>query len=145
MTTSGIETSGGDPDFVLFSTFYSCPRGYKFLAGSRPHSIVGNIFHTCSTSAIEASATTTLTDISFNDFYNCGTDVSNCVKSIGNITSDPLFTNAASGDFTVQTGSPVLNAGYALSNSGLTGSYPNNMGVDQDDNTTSTHSFVSFG
>jgi hypothetical protein len=47
-----------------------------------------------------------------------------------------LQNNPDSGDFTVKTGSPALDAGYKYSNSGLTGSYKVNIGIDQDDLTT---------
>jgi hypothetical protein len=45
---------------------------------------------------------------SYNCFYSSGTVPS----GIGNISSNPLFTNTGSGDFTLQAGSPAINAGH---------------------------------
>lgn len=42
----------------------------------------------------------------------------------GNVRSDPLFTNAATGDFTLQSGSPCIGAGVSIP--GLTTDYAGN-------------------
>jgi hypothetical protein len=63
----------------------------------------------------------------------------------GEVTSDPLFTDAANGDFTLQSGSPCLNTGIPSSMAGATGSYKWNIGVDQDDNTTGGSATDIFG
>jgi len=42
---------------------------------------------------------------------------------MGHVNADPLFTNAATGDFTLQAGSPAKLAGY---NSGITTDFADN-------------------
>lgn len=60
----------------------------------------------------------------FNDIWNnSSTDYSGGVAdSAGGISADPLFTDAAGGDFSLQTGSPAINTGldlgYAFEESG---------------------------
>jgi len=72
----------------------------------------------------------------FNCLWNGnGNTVSGVVQVEGNSTSDPSFTNAAGGDFTLQSGSGALATGFPQAIMGATGDYQWNIGVDQDDNT----------
>ena len=49
-------------------------------------------------------------------------------------TSDPLFNQPGSGDFTITAGSPALDASFPYWEwVGLTGDYKQNIGIDQDD------------
>jgi hypothetical protein len=93
-----------------------------------------------------------ITWIDFSLSYNNSSDAieSMYIEGDNNSTSDPKFVNAASGDFTVESGSPVLDAGFQPStDSGLTGDYMWNIGADQDDNAagggSSEHSFGTAG
>jgi hypothetical protein len=103
-----------------------------------------NIFHT-STTAITDSTNNEVSPIHYNLFYNNGTNGNNVIIDSTNITGqDPLFTDPANGDFTLQAGSPALNAFPALANIGLTGSYKINIGLDQDDNASGGTSSFAF-
>lgn len=51
-------------------------------------------------------------------------------------SDDPLFNAKATGDFTVTTGSPLIDAGLTVNNTGVTGTYKANIGIDQDDTVT---------
>lgn len=65
-----------------------------------------------------------------NDVYNCttpyydnGTGNLNAKVGAQSITSNPLFTNPGAGDFTLQPGSPCINAGAST---GITSDYAGN-------------------
>jgi hypothetical protein len=63
------------------------------------------------------------------------TDTSNVDKGPNAITSDPAMTDPANEDFTVGSGSNVIDAGMKISSDvGVAGTYKWNIGVDQDDN-----------
>ncbi|EKD25737.1 MAG: hypothetical protein ACD_79C01532G0001, partial [uncultured bacterium] len=47
----------------------------------------------------------------YNDVFNNGTNYSRCSAGTGAISADPLFTNAATYDYTLQAGSTCINAG----------------------------------
>lgn len=104
------------------------------MNGSKRGVVSESIFHT-STTAITDSTNGDQTQIKYNLFYNNNTNGTNVTIDSTNLTgSDPLFTDAANNDFTLQSGSPALNAGPALTMIGLTGAYKWNIGLDQDDN-----------
>lgn len=74
--------------------------------------------------------------------YNCynghTTELNNITAGANDVgDQDPLFTDAANADFTLQAGSPCLGAGLDTIG-GMTGDYKINIGVDQDDNSTAS-------
>jgi hypothetical protein len=77
----------------------------------------------------------------YNDYNGNGTAGTYQITTGANdLTSDPLFTAPTTGDFTLQSSSPMLSTGFPNSTwstiVGLTaGDYQWNIGVDQDDNT----------
>ncbi len=48
---------------------------------------------------------------SYNDVYGQSTNWDECTPGAGSFSLDPLFVNAAGNDFTLQTGSPCIDAG----------------------------------
>lgn len=72
-------------------------------------------------------------NISYNNTSGAFENVGSWLQ-IGNLTSNPSFVNAASGNFTVNSGSPALDAGFDFTEINLTGAYKWNIGLDQDDN-----------
>lgn len=71
----------------------------------------------------------------YNGYGSNGTNLSNVTAGDHDVTSDPSFTNAGAGDFTISAGSSYLAAGFPQDNlPGMTGDYQTNIGIDQDDN-----------
>lgn len=85
--------------------------------------------------------------VGFNSAYNNTSgpyeNVNDEIK-LGNVTSNPLLNNPGSGDFTLQSGSPLLDAYYDFSEVNMTGAYKINIGLDQDDNAAGGGSGVSM-
>jgi hypothetical protein len=126
------------------SIFYNCPVGFDVAATYR-HRVSGSVFHTCSTAGISATSTLQTFWCNNSAFYNNGANGINVTLDSSCIIGvDPLFTDPANGDFTIQSGSPLLNAGFDFSLIGLTGAYKWNIGLDQDDNTVSTSGTQSY-
>lgn len=101
---------------------------------------IGNITHSNTGYGMSLSSSTREAPffVGYNINYN---NTSGAIDSTintdllqGNLTSDPAFTNAASGDFTVGSSSPALDAFFDFTEVGLTGAYKINIGLDQDDN-----------
>jgi len=133
--TTGISYTAAAPvsHVVMQNTVYNCPTGISggVCASS---SFINNIITACTTGA----SWTTEQKINFWD-YNCWNngagDVSNVTKGPHDITVDPLLTDPANGDFTLQAGSPCLDTGAQMgTDQGAVGDYKVNIGIDQDDN-----------
>jgi hypothetical protein len=125
--------SGG---FFVGNVFYKSTGSHiESTAGALKNTLVqGNVFET-SADAIKDSVATNSGFSVYQNIFNGNTRNATNIGTLNstNIIADPLLNNPDSGDFTVKTGSPALDAGYKYSNSGLTGSYKVNIGIDQDD------------
>lgn len=74
----------------------------------------------------------------YNAYYGNGTaGLNNITAGSHDVTSDPLFTSASGGDFTLTSSSPLLGTGPQTW-PGATGDYQWNIGIDQDDNAVAT-------
>lgn len=75
--------------------------------------------------------------LDYSGWNGHGTELNNILiqgnNNIGDV--DPSFTNAAAGDFTLQSGSGAIGTGLSQAIPGATGDYQWNIGADQDDNT----------
>jgi len=152
---TGVQTGTSNGNVVLFSVVDTCGTGLNFSGYTVPNSAINNTIYNCTTGISTGSSvgctfvgniitncTTGASSTAFtgSDFwdYNCWnntTDVSNVTKGPNDITADPLLNAPADGDFTLQAGSPCLDAGLQIgANEGVTGDYMMNIGVDQDDN-----------
>jgi hypothetical protein len=130
--TTGVDLGASLGDIIANCTIYNCTTG---ISGSTAYSstFINNIIKDCTTGA----SWTTATPNNFwdNNCWNNTTDVSNVTKGPNDITADPLLNDPANGDFTLQAGSPCLDAGLQIgANEGVTGDYKINIGIDQDDN-----------
>jgi len=68
-------------------------------------------------------------------FGNVGGNLNNIDAGLNDVEADPLFTDAANANFTLQSTSPCLGKGFPQTfNSGVIGDYQWNIGPDQDDN-----------
>ena len=74
----------------------------------------------------------------YNNYFGHTTELNNITAGANDTgDTDPLFTDPANGDFTLQSTSPLIGVGSDVNNptTSLTGAYKTNIGVDQDDNT----------
>jgi hypothetical protein len=132
----GIDLAASSDGTITGNVFYNCTAGIHGTTGTAV--VVGNILSDCIDGVICTTATwNNLYD--YNVWYNSATgeDVHgfSAVKGPHDITANPLMTDPANGDFTLQAGSPALDAlNLTGVRNGLTGSYKWNIGVDQDDN-----------
>ena len=113
--TIGIKSSDKDRVTVENNTFYNCPIGISETIG-QVWSIVNNIFSDCVTAPMSWGAQTDINFIWSNHIHNCGANVNideaTCFQDYELVIGDPLFTNAGV-DFSLQAGSPCLNAGMS--------------------------------
>lgn len=130
--TTGVSLAGVWTNTLISNTIYNCTTGISATTCT-VSLFINNIISGCTTGA----SWTTLTGSNIWD-YNCWnntTDVSNVTKGPNDITANPLLNAPATGDFTLQAGSPCLDAGLQIgANQGAVGDYKFNIGVDQDDN-----------
>ena len=138
LSTAGMNYSGTGIPKIFGNVFYGAEgkAGIALnLSTCTNVQIVNNIIYGWTT-GVSFTASTNTAYLDYNDFYNNTTDVSNCSLGENDITTNPNFTDAANGDFTVQSGSPVIGTGLQIGTRvGAVGSYKVNIGVDQDDNT----------
>jgi hypothetical protein len=150
-----------DAIYIFDNVIDSCVIGIDVSARSLSH-IVGNIIYGNSSHGIYGTTGTrnlvlsniisanavgvewTTADILSNYFdWNCWYNTDDVVdtdiiQGEHKVEGDPLMVNPGSGDFTLQSGSPCLDAGCQLDvNVGVADKdYTVNIGADQDDNTS---------
>jgi hypothetical protein len=131
----GVEMVGGTPSFVVFTN--NILKNFRAIglniAGSCDGIVNNNTFVNVSgnalgygggasdatearnnifvgnTTGIGVSAGTV--DNDYNNFFNNGTDISGDSTGANATTHDPLFTDAGNCDFSLQAGSPSIDAG----------------------------------
>jgi hypothetical protein len=134
-SSAGVDFSGstGGPSIVS-SVITGCGTGVS--VGSNSSRIFNTIVTGCTTGYDAASSSV---NYLFGDYnvWNNTSDGANLVKGPHDVTANPLLTNPASGDFTLQAGSPALNVAAMIDTTvGVVGSYKWNIGVDQDSNSS---------
>lgn len=137
--SGGMET--GMP-FIVNNVFYN--SGPIYGQGNNgygtPNGIIANnVFLDESTSISQDGADIYYGTIINNEIYNVTNQYGSNIKThfrFNTITTDPLFNAKATGDFTLTTGSGAIDTGMGIGNTGITGSYKLNIGVDQDDTVT---------
>lgn len=141
----GIDTNNKTSIILLNNTIYSCGIGINGSTSKRVIAL-NNIITGCTTGAVW----TTWQDTNYFDYniWNNTTEVTNAVQGDHAINQDPLLTDPANNDFTLQASSPALSAGLAVdTSSNVVGDYKLNIGADQDDNsgTGTGTGTVSYG
>jgi parallel beta-helix repeat protein len=109
----GVYLQHNHPLQVSHNTFHDNTGRHLFLNDARNGNVSSNIFTTCGDEALYVS--NQYGDIiSCNLFYDNDSDLSYYAELFDdgtNVFANPLFTNIAQGDFSLQTGSPALDAG----------------------------------
>lgn len=128
---SDAGVSGAHSILITQNTFYNGTTGLSINDGFS-FVVTDNIFHTFTNGA--AWTTEQLSNFFDNNcWYNAS--VSNVTKGDHAVNADPLLTDPANDDFTLQGGSPCLGAGMQIGvPQGVVGDYKWNIGADQDDN-----------
>jgi hypothetical protein len=125
--TTGVY--GGSNDHIyccLNNTFYNCGRGIYGTGAGLIQAFVNNIFHSCSTAGIESTASASFNYfiLDYNCWYNNGTDLiltgGTRTKGANAVNADPLLTDPANDDYTLQSGSPAQGTGAGLNLTGAT-------------------------
>jgi len=110
--TTGIKLTSGNDSLFLNNTIYNCTTGISGTTAYQQN-FINNIITGCTTGA----SWTSEVKINFWD-YNCWNnnpvDVSKVTKGPNDITANPLLNNPAAGDFTLQSGSPCIDAGATV-------------------------------
>ena len=128
----GVLSAVGSGHLIYNNTFYGVGTGVWACSGGACSggsgiTIKNNIFHTCSLT-LRAQATTNFVsdnNIFYNSLsatpfywgatqYNFADWKTNSSQDANSTSTDPLFTNAAGSDFTLQSISPAIDAGANL-------------------------------
>lgn len=112
--TTGINGTTATVSCVMNNVIYNCTTaGFKFTTGDN-HYIINNIFHTCGVGISFTDGHEGENYENYNNLYNCTTDRENIDVGEDSIDTDPGFTNAAGGDFSLTGASTMIDAGMAL-------------------------------
>ncbi|MBP5717416.1 MAG: right-handed parallel beta-helix repeat-containing protein, partial [Abditibacteriota bacterium] len=99
-------------DYIYNNTFYNVTGNVihtEDLTGSANPNVVNNIFANCGT-ALAGNGNSTVTN-SNNLIFSTNPVAGNVALGADTLTSDPMFTDAANGDFSISDLSPAVNAG----------------------------------
>lgn len=155
-TADGFATSGNDFNAfgcVSYGNTGAATDGFTWSESDTGNT--GEIINNVAVSNGNYGFNRAATNVSYPRIFDFNLYNGNATGGLNNVTagdndsaSAPSFTNAAGGDFTVQSGSPLIGAGFLQTIPGATGDYQWNIGVDQDDNTAggsgggTSHTFV---
>lgn len=110
---TGIYMVGGS-NRLLANTFYNCTTAIDGQTGT-DHVIINNTISSCTTGISYTSDPGDSTVVDYNNFYNNTADVSNISKGANTVAVDPSFVDAPNGNFALQAGSGLKEAGWSLS------------------------------
>jgi hypothetical protein len=133
-STAGLRLTGASCNFINL-VIYNCVLGIDYNTQTVVK-LTNSIITNCTT-GVSATSVGPNNMSNFN-IWNNTTDATNVIKGSSDLTTNPLLTDPANGDFTLTSVSPALAA--AAQNgveTGAVGSYRWNIGVDQDNNPSS--------
>ncbi|HCN10491.1 MAG TPA: hypothetical protein DIT01_21400 [Lentisphaeria bacterium] len=106
----GLNIAGSCDGIVSNNTFYNVTaNALGYGGGASDITEVRNNIFVNNTTGIGVSAGSI--DSDYNNFFNNGTDISGDSMGANSTTHDPLFTDAGNCDFSLQAGSPSIDAG----------------------------------
>jgi|GEM_PF-3153956 hypothetical protein len=106
----GLNISTNCNGIVNNNTFYNVTsNALKYGGGAADVTTARNNIFVNSVTGIGVSAGSI--DNDYNNFFNNGTDISGDSMGANATTHDPLFSDPANGDFSLQAGSPSIDAG----------------------------------
>lgn len=97
-----IQSGGGSGVDIYNNTFDDCPNYSLRFASSSVVTLRNNIFN--DTGQIDNGAAVTAD-------HNCWYGATDTISGTGDVTADPTFTDEVGNDFTLQAGSPCIDAG----------------------------------
>jgi len=109
--TSGIHCEASQ-NIIAGNTIYGCTNGI-YLGTTAENFIYNNTISSC-TDGLIASAATNQMWVDYNNYYNNTTDVTNITKGPNALAVDPAFTDAANGDFSLDSASALIGAGLGI-------------------------------
>jgi len=114
----GIEANvaaGVAGQLIMNNVFYNCAEGISSTQIYQHSVIYNNQFVDC-TEGIDAGGASPQCYPDYNNWYNNGIDIvdGDIEKGANASANDPLFNNAAGGDFSLQLNSPCIGAGFSI-------------------------------
>lgn len=98
--------------FIMNCVLYNCGVGIDGVTYLNWH--VHNCIITGCTTGVQKTTLNTSWYLNYNNWYGNTSDVTNVLKGDQATAVDPLFTNAAAGDFSLQGSSQCIGAGLAI-------------------------------
>jgi len=110
-STVGLSVAGSN-GAICNNTVDTCGIGISGAA-THSHIVMNNIFSNCTTGASWSSSVLAML-MDFNNFYNCSTDRTNVAAGPNDNDVDPDYTDAAGGDFSLDTGTGCDDTGFGI-------------------------------
>lgn len=125
-------TTAADKHLIINNTFYNNTTAINYGATNDSMFIANNIFVGNTNDILWGDADRSMF-LDYNVTDNEGGITGGLIHGPNTIIGDPGLTDPDNGDFTLGSGSNAIGAALDVSNSGPTGDYKWNIGVDQDD------------
>lgn len=132
-------SSYGSAFYIIGNIFYNNTGGTSdgFNGGVGDYGAIGIFFNNVAFNngryGFNLSPNSRINLFDFNAYYNNGTaGLNNITAGANDVTADPKLNNPGSGDFTLQSGSPLIGAGIDVATyTSLTTDFNTNIGIDQ--------------
>jgi hypothetical protein len=111
--TTGIDLGAETGVFVAQNTLYDCSTAGIDATTSGSNIIINNILCNCG-KGIYGNASYPQALVDYNNYYNNTTDVDGVTKGPNALAVNPNFTDAANGDFSLDSASDLIGAGLGI-------------------------------
>ena len=121
--TTGIYSFIYSSSTLMNNIIYECTTGMSNLAGTYSNILFSNVITGCSVGFYYTnSGVATVNFVDYNDWYsntidtssNAGSSEDSSIKGPNDIDAEPKFNDPGSGDFSLQSSSSLINAGFPL-------------------------------